>query len=86
MMDENSFTDEENRGERRLAQRFWIIVVTVAMNFYKYTVTPSLAEQSLHNSITVEFTRHATPKDFGNLILRAKLERDIYYHGQCTKR
>ncbi|CAH8871997.1 unnamed protein product [Trichobilharzia szidati] len=54
----------------------------ISMNFYKYTITPLLSQQSFHESPTVECTRFATNKEIGNLTLRAKLDRDIYYHGQ----
>lgn len=54
----------------------------ITMEFYKYTITPSLLSISTRDPSSMEYIRYSTLDDTGDLVLQAKLDRDVYYQGQ----
>ncbi|KAF8568820.1 hypothetical protein P879_02562 [Paragonimus westermani] len=57
----------------------------INMEFFKYTITPVVNPLAIREIPMVSYTRFATQNDTGDLILQAKLEREVYYHGQEIK-
>ncbi|VDP88120.1 unnamed protein product [Echinostoma caproni] len=55
------------------------------MEFFKYTICPTLTPSCLRETPPIAYTRYCTQEDTGDLLLQAQLDRDIYYHGQDIK-